>query len=124
MWLTKQLSCKQEAREAEQGRVTTNENGCISACGAVDEKLTGVYAPYGFVSVPPPGERVLMIPYAQGAVCAGVLCDTAGLQSGEIRLISAGGARIVLKNNGDIDLNGVLITAEGQIHQRTAQGGV
>ena len=52
---------------------------------------------------------------AQGSVCAGVQGDPGGLSAGEVRLCSAGGAQIVLKNNGEIWLNGLTITPSGEI---------
>lgn len=37
------------------------------------------------------------------------------LQAGEISITSAGGAKITLKNNGDIELNGLAVTLKGEI---------
>jgi len=39
-------------------------------------------------------------------VSLGVLADTEGLQEGEVKLSSAGGASIVLKNDGRVLING------------------
>ena len=51
-------------------------------------------------------------------VCAGVLADTSGLEAGELKLYSAVGARIVLKSNGDAEINGVRIGADGTVYAR------
>ena len=40
-------------------------------------------------------------------LCAGVLSGSdSRLQAGEVQLYSAGGAEILLKNNGDVVING------------------
>ncbi|HIR52518.1 MAG TPA: phage baseplate assembly protein [Candidatus Onthovicinus excrementipullorum] len=115
MWLTQQLLSRGRARENERGRVTMNENGSLCVSAAVNERRVEAYAPYGYTSLPPAGSQVLLIPCAQGSVCAGVQGDPGGLSAGEVRLCSAGGARIVLKNNGEIWLNGLTITPSGEI---------
>ena len=86
---------------------------CVSA--AVEERRVESYAPYGYSALPPSGERVLLLPYAQGTVCAGILCEPGGLHPGEIQICSAGGARIILKNNGEISLNGLTVTPQGEL---------
>lgn len=115
MWLTQQFTSGTPARVNERGRVTMNEGSRLGVSAAMDERRVETYTPYGYAALPPAGERVLLLPCAQGTVCAGVLCEPGSLQPGEIQLCSAGGARIVLKNSGEIRLNGLTITAQGEI---------
>lgn len=90
----------------------------MSVSAAVHERMVDTYTPYGYTALPPSGARILMVPCAQGSVCTGVRCELpAGLAAGEVRITSAGGAQIVLKNNGEIHLNGAVITPDGRLIQ-------
>lgn len=123
MWLTQQLLSGSGARESERGRVTMNEGGRLSVSAAVHERMVDTYTPYGYAALPPAGARILLVPCAEGSVCAGVQCELpVGLAAGEVRITSAGGARIVLKNNGEIHLNGAVITRDGKFVQGKGNG--
>lgn len=116
MWLTQRLLSVGSPRENERGRVMMNESGRLSVSAAVNERMVDTYTPYGYTALPPSGARILLIPCAEGSVCAGVQCELpSGLAAGEVQITSAGGARIVLKNNGEIRLNGIRITPNGEI---------
>lgn len=118
MWLTQRLLSENSARENERGRVTMNEGGRLSVSAAVHERMVDTYTPYGYTALPPSGARILLVPCAQGSVCTGVRCELpAGLAAGEVRITSAGGAQIVLKNNGEIHLNEAVITPDGRLIQ-------
>lgn len=45
----------------------------------------------------------------------GTLNKCNDIESGEIKIVSKGGAYIILKNNGDIVLNGLVINSGGVI---------
>lgn len=62
--------------------------------------------PYGVMSVPPTGERAVVLPLDDGEVGLGVLRRAAGLEEGEVMLYSKGGASLVLKNDGRVLING------------------
>ncbi len=62
--------------------------------------------PYGVLSVPPTGERAVVLPLDDGEVGLGVLRKTDGLEEGELMLYSRGGASLVLKNDGRVLING------------------
>jgi len=64
------------------------------------------------------GDNVLLLPVQGNDACLGVLSATAGLNPGELRLTSSGGASITLRSNGEIDLNGAIITREGRVISR------
>lgn len=59
--------------------------------------------PYGFASAAQEGDRAVML----DGVCAGISAAPDNqLAQGEVRLYSAGGAEILLKNNGEVVING------------------
>lgn len=62
--------------------------------------------PYGVLSLPPVGERAVVLPLEDGEVGLGVLRQTDGLEEGEVMLYSKGGATLVLKNDGRVLING------------------
>ncbi len=65
------------------------------------------FLPYGIISVPPKGARAAAVE-AGGRVCVvGIESGTEMyLEPGEIGLYSAGGASLVLKNDGSVYING------------------
>ncbi|HIT53227.1 MAG TPA: phage baseplate assembly protein [Candidatus Fimivicinus intestinavium] len=110
MWITQRLSQPVRPTAAENGRVDSFQQTSLSATGSAQRRDIPLYAPAGVISVPSPGEQVLLLPCAGEAVCAGVRVTQAhGLQPGELRLFSAGGASITLKNDGTIELCGTII---------------
>lgn len=79
----------------------------ISVSASADHLGVPAAAPYGVAYVPPIGSRSLILPTDAGAVCLGVIeAPDAELEQGELMLYSAGGARIVLKNDGRVLING------------------
>lgn len=74
-----------------------------------------IYAPRGISYRPSEGDQLLLIPVEGANMCAGVRTNSAGLSGGELRLVSAGGASIYLKNNGSVLINGVEITKTGAV---------
>lgn len=50
--------------------------------------------------------------------CIGCISVCQDLKSGEIKIASAGGAQAHFKNNGEISLNGLIITKDGRIIER------
>lgn len=106
---------------AQTGVTEDGGGGVVNAAGAEMFRSVPVFAPYGMCGVPPEGETALFLPLDGGAACVGVLCGGQGLAAGEAALYSAGGARLVLKNNGDIVLNGLTVTRDGQVIQKGAR---
>ena len=84
--------------------------GELSAGGAVsssgEHKGVEMCFPYGVVSIPPAGERAVVLPLDDGEVGLGVLKKAVGLEAGELMLYSKGGATLVLKNDGRVLING------------------
>ena len=66
-------------------------------------------APFGIISVPPVGAKAVVTPTEQGFIYTGVIGQNAELEPGELMLYSSGGANIVLKNDGQVLINGTSI---------------
>ncbi len=114
MWLSKNISSKQRSQTAEKGKVTLSSNQLEAGSTLINRGVES-YAPYGYQSNPPVGENVMLIPSDNGQAVIGTLCRTGDIKTGEIRLCSKGGASIVLKNDGSIVLNGLVINRHGVI---------
>ncbi|MEG1179135.1 MAG: hypothetical protein RSD42_01850 [Oscillospiraceae bacterium] len=113
MWITKQLTQRENSTAATSAQVTLSDSNEVCTAGSSENRYVSVYAPYGIETRPPIGAQVLLLESEDGIACAGVLCHAQQIQEGEIRLFSKGGASIVLKNSGDITLNGVTIPKQG-----------
>ncbi len=100
MWLTKQLERREGAR-VSSGEVTGG--GPFSVRGEREYLAPETLFPYGFSSLAARGGKAVML----NGFCAGVsaLPDDS-LEEGEVRLYSEGGAEILLKNSGEVVING------------------
>ena len=79
----------------------------VTVSAATDHLGVECAAPYGIAYVPPIGARSLILPTDSGDVYLGVIGAPAEpLEQGELMLYSAGGASIVLKNDGRVLING------------------
>ena len=54
----------------------------------------------------------LLVNSTEGMVCAGAVVEETALEPGELLLFSQGGARIYLKNSGEVVINGQVFAAE------------
>lgn len=117
MWLSKMLSGgRAQTLRAERGLVTMSSGSGIEAGGAISTKNIRSYSPYGYDAIPPLGEELIIIPSTDGQVAVGTKLDVSDLQAGEIRLSSVGGAQILLKNDGTVVINSVVIDKNGVIN--------
>lgn len=114
MWMSKRIVATSEKEVAEKGKVTLSDNQ-LEAGATVTRRNIDSYAPYGYKSVPPVDEDVIMLESNDGAVVLGTLSKDEDIESGEVKISSLGGAYIILKNNGDIVLNGLVIDSRGVI---------
>lgn len=113
MWLLKQLNAFQGGRtDAQRGDVTGYQGSFPTVQAGEEHRNLALVGPYGMTALPAQGAAAVLLNLEGETVCAGV-AHTApdGLQPGEIQLCSAGGARILLKNDGSIHLNGMVIPA-------------
>lgn len=112
MWLTNHLVANQGVHTADTAEVTGHDRGAVRALNDREYRKLPLLCPAGICSLPTQGEQAVVLPLAGGATCAGVIRPAPeGLQPGELRLCSSGGAEILLKNDGTILLNGRVIPA-------------
>lgn len=110
MWLSKISMRRASASFAgEIGTVTLSSAGAMDVSGAFQARDISVYSPYGYSFSAPSGEELLLVGSALGAVGSGTRMKNAGLAPGEVAISSLGGAKIVLKNNGEVVINGYAI---------------
>ena len=103
MWIARRMARRAGREEFSTGRAAGAPGGRLSVRGAGEARGLRCAAPWGVESLPPEGERVLVLPGA--GLCFGTV-RAAGVAPGEVRLFSAGGAEILLKNSGEIVING------------------
>lgn len=111
MWLSKKLTAQkqEEAASAEAGTVTIDSLGAgVYARGEL--RNVPVVAPGGFAWRPKGGENVLLLKggaFEEGAYVLGTAdAKASGIEAGEVRIYSADGAEIVLRNDGRIEIRG------------------
>lgn len=108
MWLSeKVISGNDEKKIPEVGKITES-SGQKGICvqGKREYRNIPSVLPFGIVSVPLLGEKALITPTEFGNVNSGVISSSNNLSPGEVMLYSAGGASIVLKNDGKVLING------------------
>ena len=105
--------------QAQEGgviaQVSYADSSGFGVVGASEIRGALTFAPRGLAYMPCVGDNLLLLPVEGADTCVGALTSSAGLQPGELHLFSGGGASILLAQNGDIHLNGVVITKNGEI---------
>ncbi len=112
MWMSKMISKYEQNQKAEKGSVTLSDR-CIETDGTVKARNIESFAPYGYQTVPPVGEEVMLLPSSHGQVIIGSKSENSDLESGEIKISSKGGASIILKNDGSVMINSAMIDKNG-----------
>lgn len=108
MWINEYVAGRSFGKEgAAEGEVRAAVQGSVSVSGSREYNDIPPVAPAGIAYVPPVGSRAVVVSGDNGAVCLGVVAQPPEpLQAGELMLYSAGGAAIVLKNDGRVLING------------------
>lgn len=108
MWLTSFMAKTiKNDRSASAGSITGTKDGRVEVDCASRHINLPVIAPYGIVYVPPVGAQAVLVSTQSGDACVGVVNQgVEDLRQGELMLRSAGGASIVLKNDGTVLING------------------
>jgi hypothetical protein len=115
MWISKRIAGRPgpEARLAV-GEVTGGAGADVAAQGESEYRGLRLVSPWGIAFLPPAGARAVMVTAGTGeSVCAGTLVPDMGIEPGELMLFSAGGARICLKNTGEVVINGQSFAPQG-----------
>lgn len=107
MWLSRELSLNSKKKnEVSIGEVTGISGSNLYIQGHQEYRDVPMIAPFGIAYNPPLDNEAVVLPTENGNVCPGVICSDKNLNPGELMLFSSGGASIVLKNNGDVLING------------------
>ena len=117
MWMSKNISAgkQSESERAEKGCVTMSSTQLEAGSTVINRGIES-YAPYGYQCSMPVGEDVMIIPSDNGQAVIGVLSKLSRhLAVGEIKISSKGGATIILRNDGSIELNSLVIDRNGVI---------
>lgn len=117
MWMSKNMvrSKQSENEKAEKGCVTMSSNQLETGSTVISRGIES-YAPYGYQCSMPVGEDVMIIPSDNGQAVIGALSNPSKhLAVGEIKISSKGGATIILRNDGSIELNSLVIDRNGVI---------
>ncbi len=88
------------------GGVTSSDMGTVAVDAELEHRNMPIVAPFGIAYNPPVNEKSVVLPLNSKGVCIGVVSPYKNLQPGELMLFSKGGASILLKNNGDVVING------------------
>ena len=90
------------------GRIYQSANQRISASSTDGTNQFALVAPGGLFYVPSLNEDAVVIPTESGRMCIGIRIpyNELTLEPGELMLRSEGGAYIILKNDGTVEING------------------
>ena len=113
MWIPKTITDNENSDAPFIANVLYSGGGKINVSSL--EKIENIEAavPYGIAAVPPKGSKAVVLPVGSSAVVCGVVGENPlSLEQGEVGLYSSGGASIVLKNDGTVDINGKVFDAE------------
>ena len=114
MWLSRKFG-RAEMNADETGTVSFGGSSVIKTAATVQSEEVQSYAPYGYCAYVPDGEEILLINGTGGTAGAGTKMKSDDLSAGEISLKSIGNARIALRENGDVEINGFVFTGDGKI---------
>lgn len=91
---------------AEKGSVEGSSDGRVQINASSDYSKIPIAAPYGISYVPLVGEESVVLTAGGEDICLGTVAKAENLKPGELMLSSSGGASIVLKNDGNVYING------------------
>jgi len=107
MWISGYITGNSfRASAPSVGEVSSSGNR-VSVSSTAEHRAIDTAAPGGIAYVPRLGDSSVVLPTESGDVCIGVIAPLPQpLEPGELMLYSAGGASIVLKNDGRVLING------------------
>ena len=115
MWISNKIAVddKLKRRKTSSGEVTMVDDGKVIVQNSNEYRDISIVSPGGIAYVPVQGDKALIIPVGEENICIGIIGEKKGLEAGELMLSSHGGAKIILKNNGEVVINGTTIPAIG-----------
>lgn len=120
MWLSKKFG-KTDHALAEAGTVSLGGSSVLKTVSTIQNEEVQNYAPYGYSAYAPDGEEILLINSAAGAAGAGTKMKNEKLSAGEIAITSIGDAKIILKSNGDVEINGFIFSKSGNLKNQKGE---
>ncbi|MDE5669888.1 MAG: hypothetical protein K2I14_00265 [Eubacterium sp.] len=120
MWLSKKFGRADNAF-SEIGAVSVGGGSVIKTASTIQSEEVQNYAPYGYSAYAPDGEEILLINSAGGTAGAGTKMKNERLSMGEIAIASIGNAKIMLKKNGDAEINGFVFTKDGKLKNQKGE---
>lgn len=107
---------ERQPERALLGEVTLTDGNSVQVSGHTQLRRVKMVGMPGVESLPKEGERVLLIPTDSGEyVILGSLFDGKNLSGGELILRSGSGAYIKLRADGKVELNGLVVSADGKL---------
>lgn len=107
MWITDYMAQNSVKQNISGGaEIVSGGENSVDAVGSFIRSGARLVAPCGYAAVPVRGSSAVMLSASGEDYCLGVECSAEGLEPGEIRIRSAGGASIELKNDGKVYING------------------
>lgn len=107
MWIPMAIKSASRQRQADSGSTGVSDSLKAEISGSEEYSAVKKVAPYGIAYVAPQGEESVVMPLGGGEVCVGVVSGLSeNLNPGELMLYSLGGAKILLKNDGSVVING------------------
>ena len=109
MWISKEIcENKKDSNKADIGDVSSVVGDKVTVQGKQEYREIPLSLPFGIVAVPKVGSKAVVTPTESGFACSGIIPENMDLEPGEIMFYSGGGASIVLKNNGQVLINGIV----------------
>ena len=109
MWLNEKKAAKQS--QCFRGEITVSGDD-LAVFNHCEHRGAELFSPGGYFWRPDIGDVVLVIKDEETAVC-GKKTEVAELEPGEVCIMSKGGAKLRLSNDGNIYITGKIIT-EGE----------
>ncbi|MCH5303402.1 MAG: phage baseplate assembly protein [Ruminococcus sp.] len=91
---------------AEKGNVKSVSDGHVQINASSEYAKIPIIAPYGITYAPIAGEESVVLQAGGENICLGTVSKNETLSPGELMLSSSGGATILLKNDGNVYING------------------
>lgn len=107
MWISKRIAASNVDYKNLDGEVTYSSSNTVNVQNSSEYRNISFVVPRGVAYSPLDGDKTVIIPVGDKYICSGVIAEDKNLQPGEIMLYSAGGASLVLKNDGKVFINGV-----------------
>lgn len=105
---------KKTEEYASRGTVLRSEQSGVGISAQVDAQAMQLVHPYGVYSIPCEQDEVIVIPTQDGKyVLLGVVSESQNINQGEILLKSKSGAYIKLRQDGCVEMNGLIVNPDG-----------